>query len=324
VNFQPFWGLASPKLQTIIAAKLPCRKIVADYQHIELPDGDCLAIAISKPAGWQRHMPTVMALHGLCGSHDTSYMRRIGAMVMDLGHRFIGVNLRGCGIGKGLAKGLSHAGRSEDILSIVQHISKQTPDSPLAMVGFSLGGNIALKLVGELAEQAQAYFKGVIAITPPVDLARCADLIKHPTNKIFRRHFIAHLWRFVTHRHQLFPELGPAPKANMSFGFWEFDDCYTSLHSGFSSAKEYYQQSSAITVLPKIQLPCKLLFAKDDPFIDCTAVQRCALPASVELVMPEHGGHMGFLAAPQSGRPLRWMDYKINAWLQEFFGQQPI
>ncbi len=319
MDFKPFWGLASPGLQTIIAAKLPSKKLAATISQLTLKDGDTLVFAQSKPVDWQPHMPSVIALHGLCGDHDSSYMRRLGVMAMKLGYRFIAVNFRGCGLGKGHAKGLYHAGRSDDVDTLIQHIHQHTPQSPLALVGFSLGGNVALKLAGEWAHKTRDYLKGVVAVTPPVDLAKCADMINYPANRIFRRYFISQLWKAVAERHRLFPELGKPPKANMSFGFWEFDDLYTSQHSGFIDAKDYYAKSSSLTVLADIAMPCKLLFAKDDPFIDYRVVSQTQLAAQTELVVTQHGGHMGFLAAPGKGRPLRWMDYKLIAWLQGFF-----
>lgn len=318
MSFKPLWGLHHPILQTILGAKLPsCYKHPETYQRITLSDGDVLVLAITTPAQWIETRPSVVALHGLGGSHKSGYINRLRAKIVALGYRFIAVNFRGCGAGAGFAKGLYNAGCSADVLQVAQYLKQDTPHSPLVLIGYSLGGNVALKLAGELKEQAKNYFAGVIAITPPIDLANCADLIQKRSNAIFRRYYIRKLWQTVKERHTRFPELGPGPKSDMSYGFWEFDDCYTGPQSGFLNARDYYQHASAISVLGNIDLPCKILFAADDPFIDCSVIKQINLAHFIEVLITPHGGHMGFLAAPIGSLPLRWMDHKIRDWVKE-------
>jgi predicted alpha/beta-fold hydrolase len=318
MSFKPLWGLRSPVLQTIIGAKLPSLVNYPEtYQQITLPDNDILMLAINTPVEWQPTMPSVIALHGLGGNHNAKYIKRLRAKMMGLGYRFIAVNFRGCGIGKGLAKGLYNAGCSEDILQVAQQLKVQTPDSPMVLVGYSLGGNVALKLLGELKNTATTYFCGAIAVTPPIDLARCADLIQKPDNDIFRRYYLRKLWQTVNERHASYPELGFAPKMDMSCGFWEFDDLYTGPQCGFVGAADYYRQSSALKLLPDIDISCKILFAADDPFVDCTAISSVQLASATEVLITPYGGHMGFLAAPTGMIPLRWMDHKICEWIKE-------
>ncbi|MDF2867474.1 MAG: putative hydrolase [Gammaproteobacteria bacterium] len=318
MSFKPFWGLHHPMLQTILGAKIPSRYNYPEtYQQITLPDGDILVLAVTTPPDWIETMPSVVALHGLGGSHQAGYISRLRAKIVALGYRFIALNFRGCGAGAGLAKGLYNAGCSADVLQVVQYLKSNTPNSPLVLIGYSLGGNVALKLAGELKEQANHYFSGVIAITPPVDLANCADLMRKRSNAIFRRYYIRRLWQTVKERHASFPELGPTPKFDMSYGFWEFDEVYTGPQSGYLNAKDYYRHASALSMLTHISLPCKILFAADDPFIDCSVIKPINLAPPVEVLITSHGGHMGFLAAPMGSVPLRWMDHKIRDWVKE-------
>jgi len=318
MSFKPLWGFNNPVWQTILGAKLPCfSKKPQQHYHLRLADGDILALAISTPKQWTETKPTVIALHGLGGSHQARYMLRLQTKVLRLGYRFVAVNFRGCGVGEGLAKGLYNAGSSADVLEVIAHLKAQNPHSKLILVGYSLGGNIALKLAGELQHQAKENLAGLIAITPPVDLISCADLMKMPQNTFFRRYYIRKLWQKVLKRHARFPELGAAPAANMDYGFWEFDEHYTAPQTGFSSALDYYKRCSSLPILGQIQIPCRLLFAKDDPFIDCGVIEQVCLPSKMEVLITPGGGHMGFLAAPNANVPLRWMDHKITEWIEE-------
>jgi predicted alpha/beta-fold hydrolase len=317
LSFYPFLGLRNPKWQTILGAKLP--SLLPEpptlRKHLILPDGDTLALEISTPTRWQCHNPTVVMLHGLGGSHRSSYLVRLTHKLFRKNIQVIRVNFRGCGSGKGLAKGIYHAGRSEDVDEVLRFLHHRSPQSPISLVGFSLGGNVALKLAGELSHGARHYLQKVIAVSPPVDLMRCANMMAQPQNEIFRKYYLKRLWRTVHDRHVLFPEFGPAPTAKWHYSFWEFDNEYTSIHSGYANAEEYYTRCSALPLIPEIQIPCKILFAEDDPFVDAQCIQKIALPTHIEVKVTPHGGHMGFLAMPGLRSGIRWLDNQIIQWL---------
>ncbi|MDF2940323.1 MAG: hypothetical protein K0R66_965 [Gammaproteobacteria bacterium] len=315
-DFKPWRLLKSPLLQTIVASKLHWRRPPpSTTKLIALQDQDQLALEISTPKNWNSKQPTVMMLHGLGGYHNSSYLVRLSHKILKLGNtRVIRMNFRGCGSGKGLAKGFYHSGRSEDVFNVLSHLKSETPDSAFYLLGFSLGGNVALKLAGELADKAKLLLNKVIAVCPPMNLLACAELLDKPENHVFRRYFLNKLLKFVKERHQSFPELGTLPPLVYQ-SIMEFDNCYTAPLSGFLDAKEYYQRSSSKDLIKNIAVPCHILMSEDDPFIHCQFKADHSLPEHIQLLITKAGGHMGYLSSPFSKTGFRWMDKTILEWL---------
>ncbi|MCZ6795881.1 MAG: alpha/beta fold hydrolase [Planctomycetota bacterium] len=314
--FRPFPLLRSPHLQTLLACAQLGREPSSRTCRVRLVDGDQLAVEVSTPAGWTANAPTVVLVHGLCGCHGSPYMVRMTDKLVRRGVRVLRVNLRGCGSGRGLARELYHSGRSDDVLQVLRSFRDEAPDSRTTLVGFSLGGNVALKLAGELGADAAAYLHRVIAVSAPADLEACARRIGRPENRFYERHFIRLLRRAVAERHAAFPDL-PAVELPRSLGLFEFDDVYTAPHGGFESALDYYRKSSSAPLVPRIEVPCHVLFADDDPFVRADVFDGVELPANVEVVRTRHGGHLGFLGRPGPGGAYRWMDSQLLAWILE-------
>src|SRR5215471_18858429 len=211
--FRPFPCLTHPHLQTIIAAELTWSREPPSTTHlIELSDGDKIALEVSTPREWQPHDPTVVLLHGLCGCHRSSYMQRLARKLWRFGLRAVRMNLRGCGSGRGLARYPYHSGRSADVLAVLASLQQTTPQSPLTLIGFSLGGNIVLKLAGELSAAVPDNLQCVIAVCPPADLVACSRLLAQPANRFYNRYFTRLLCAEVIDRHSRFPDL---PRAEL-------------------------------------------------------------------------------------------------------------
>ncbi len=316
--FHPLPGLKSAYWQTILGSKLKFHREPKSKTHyVRLPDQDQLAIEVSHPKDWQTNEPTVMMIHGLGGCHRAGYMVRLAHKLLKAGYRVVRINLRGCGSGFGHAKKLYHGGLSDDILAVLQHHQTLCPASSVTLVGFSLGGNMALKLAGELGDKGSDYLQQVIAVCPPIDLSHCSEMIGQPKNHTFRRYFMKKLKNTVRRRHLLFPDLPPPPKIRrFNMHLHQFDDTYTAPHAGFKNAEDYYQQASAINVIDQIRVPCRMLFALDDPFIDSSILHQKKLPAHMELHLTEHGGHMGFLGSPRKPGGFRWMDHVLLNWIK--------
>ncbi len=315
VPFRPLPLFSGPHAQTVLgSAGVVSRSPPSVTELVDLDDGDRIALEVSTPDDWRPDRPTVVLIHGLCGCHRSSYMTRVARKLWLRGIRAVRMNLRGCGSGGGLARGLYHSGRSDDALAVARDLAERWPESPISLVGFSLGGNIALKLAGELGEDARPLLERIVAVCPPADLAACARMLSRPQNRFYDWWFVSQLRADVAARHRVFPDLGPVslPSRLTLYGF---DDVYTAPRSGFRDADDYYLRSSSAPLAPRITVECTVLFADDDPFIDARALDGLPLPDNVDVVRVPRGGHMGFLGRPGSPGGCRWMDARLLEWL---------
>jgi predicted alpha/beta-fold hydrolase len=314
-SFRPFPLLTNPHLQTLVAAKvcLPFEP-PSVTRFVQLPDADLIALEISTPKGWTSTDPTVVLVHGVCGCHRSPYMQRLARKLWRRGVRAIRMNMRGCGSGYGLARQPYHGGRSADVLAVLQALHQDCPESPTTVIGFSLGGNIVLKLAGELRHSLHQYLERVIAVCPPADLLASARLLAQPANRLYNRYFTKLLVAEAASRHACFADLPPVTLPD-GLLLYDFDTLYLAPQCGFRDALDYYQQCSAAPLVPHITLPCYILFAADDLVIDATVFDDVSLPSHVQVVCTPYGGHMGFLGMPGRGGGYRAMDAQLLAWL---------
>ena len=312
-EFEPLPWCDGKHRQTIVANLVGFEMAPRSSRLIvELPDTDKITLEITTPPGWQKTDPTVLLLHGLCGSHKSSNVIRVAKRLFKQGIRSVRMNMRGCGSGKGLAKQFYHSGSSPDVLAAIQALKNMTPNSPITLVGYSLGANIVLKLAGELAEQGGDYLEQVIAISPPANLKSSIQMLQMGGNQIYERYFVRQLLSDIKYRYKKFPDL-PRLNFHHNITLFEFDEYYIAPMLGYSSAYEYYDKCSAKRFVPHINIPCKILFAKDDPIIDADCLDTIHVPENVEIFKTPTGGHLGFLAHPKEG--FRWMDKIILGWI---------
>lgn len=312
-DFVPIPFFSGQHGQTILASLVRFDPWLRSECHVfSLPDEDQLAMEVSTPPGWQETDPTVLMVHGLCGSHKSSNVVRIAKKIYDGGSRAIRLNLRGCGSGKGLARKLYHCGCSEDVLHAIEEVKRLSPNSPLYLIGFSLGANLVLKLLGELGDKAKDLIEYAIAISPPADLRRTVQMIQQESNQIYERYFIRLLLNDIDYRKKRFPDL---PQVNLHpwLTVFEFDEYYIAPTMGFASAFEYYDKCSGKHFVPNIKIPLDILFARDDPIIDADCIDDVEIPENVKIHKTCAGGHLGFIGHPKEG--FRWMDRLVMDWL---------
>ncbi len=280
---------------------------------IPLTDGDKISIEITTPRRWKPTDLTVLMLHGLCGSHRSSYLIRMTKKLKKKGVRSIRINMRGCGSGRGLARNPYHSGMSDDILEVLKWVKENTPNSPMILIGFSLGGNIVLKLSGELKEKALQYFHKVIAVSPPVDLLSSINLFRNPANQKYERYFLRLLKEDLVYRIKNFPDF---PKIEMpdDVHFFEFDQILTAPYWGFKDPFEYYEKCSAKKVVPDIAVSCNILLSKDDPIVSYSSFENLILPSNIQIYMTQKGGHLGYLGYPKK---FHWLDHVLLQWIDE-------
>ena len=237
---------------------------------------------------------TVLAVHGLTGSSESSYMQSLAGAALARGLNVIRLNVRNCGGTEHLAPTLYHSGLTEDLRAVVEQL---TPE-PLVIVGFSMGGNIALKLAGEWHDSTPAHVRRICGISVPIRLRACALRLGERRNRFYEIRFLRELERTVRTKQRLMPELFESLPSSGAASIYEFDDRVTAPAFGFRDADDYYAQSSSARFLNQIRVPTLLLQAKDDPFIPFQIFEDARIETSshVRLVTTEYGGHVSFLA----------------------------
>lgn len=317
--FRPHPLLRNGHAQTIAAAYLPAPRAAgtARQHQVEVPDGDRVVLHDDCPATWQAGDRVALMIHGLSGSHGSSYMIRLATRLAQAGVRTFRMDLRGCGAGVALARLPYHSGRSDDAAAALCHIAQVCPASPATLVGFSLGGNITLKLVGELGEAACGHLDRAVAICPPIDLAPAVEQIHWPRNRLYERHFIKSLVRAIRERERAIPDLPVAEFRPLPRSLWEFDDVFTAPVCGFGGAANYYRQSGAIRVAHRVRLPTLVIASQDDPLVPVAPLERLRGNQAVELRITRHGGHVGYIGwrAHRS-----WLNEQIVEWVTRSSG----
>jgi predicted alpha/beta-fold hydrolase len=315
-EFKPLPFLGNPHVQTVLGSLLrgPALTFPSVQHTVTLTDGDGLLLYDSVSERWQPGDRVVLLVHGLGGSHASGYMHRMARRLLPRGIRVIRMDLRGCGNGMALARRPYHGGCSDDVRAAAEEIDRMCPNSPLTLIGFSLGGNIVLKLAGEAVENPLPNLNRVAAVSPPVDMVRCAALLGMRHNRFYERHYVRGLLKQVRQRRILH-----ADEPNISFPrrltMRGFDDLYTAVRWGFDGSQDYYRKASSVHLLSRIQVSTLILTARDDPFIAVQSFEELSLPNDSELQILPRGGHLGFLGRNVTGG-VRWAECRVAEWVQ--------
>ncbi len=315
-SFRPRRFLGNPHLQTIAGNFLP------RTNHLPPPQSVFVEVAPSDPATsiplgsrvlchchWQpearrANAPTVILLHGLEGSSNSQYICGNADKLWYSGANVVRMNMRNCGGTEALSPTLYHSGLSEDVHAVMRFFIEREQLTSVSLAGYSMGGNLVLKLAGDLGSRAPAELRCVIGVSPVIDLAASADALHEPLNRIYERRFLKNLLRRFRRKAAIFPTLYGAARAEGIHSLREFDDRVTAFYSGFAGADDYYFRAASARVLPAIAVPTLILHALDDPFIRLGSASRAALLANryITLLEPTHGGHCAFLAQPDLNR----------------------
>lgn len=255
---------------------------------------------------------TVIVVHGLEGSSESSYALGIAAKGLAAGMNVVRMNQRNCGGTDKLAPTLYHSGRSQDVAEVARALIRQEKLCRLALAGFSMGGNLVLKLAGEWGSSGPREFRGVVAVCPAMDLAVSADALHSPANRLYEIYFLWKLRRRLRDKARYFPEHFDVARARRLVSLRDFDDKITAHYCGFAGAQDYYDRSSASRVVSSIAVPTLILHAANDPFIRITSETRHKITANpnIEFEESDDGGHCSFLAAP-NGYDGRWAERRV-------------
>jgi predicted alpha/beta-fold hydrolase len=310
--------LRGPHRQTIAATYIPVRPQLTDTKQHEvvLVDGDRIVLQDDCPPGWQAGDRAALLLHGLGGCHASPYMLRIAEKLRSRGVRAFRMDLRGCGAGFDKARGHYHAGKSDDLLAVVQYLGELCPETPLALLGVSMSGNIVLKLLGEMGDDVPGNVDCAVAVSPPIDLLECAYQLRKGANRFIDQTFMRSLHRALQRRRRAVPDLLDRRLRPLPTRLFQFDDQFTAPLIGFSDAKEYYTRCSSAPLLSEVRIPTLLLTSADDPVIPVRMFEQCEISPAIKLHITSHGGHVGFIAANGLDPDRRWVDWRIIDWIE--------
>ncbi len=313
-TFEPHALLRNPHAQTLVSSLWPRRfprlpRSVA--REFETEPGT----RIRGECHWQaapRERPTLVLVHGLEGSSQSGYMLGLAERAFAAGWNAVRLNQRNCGGTESLTPTLYNSGLSGDYRAVLMELIERDALTGIFFAGYSMGGNLVLKLAGELADSAPRELRGVAAVCPCVDLALCADAVALPGNFIYQRHFVERLKERMRRKAKLFPgkfDLGPMARART---LRDFDDIVTATYCGFRDASDYYARSSALRVAGGIRVPALILTAQDDPFVPFTSFSDPALAGNphVTLIAPERGGHCAFISR-YAGEARHWAEGRV-------------
>jgi len=325
-DFVPAWWAPGAHLQSAWARLVRSRRLITfEREVLTTPDGDELMLDhAAGPAG----APRVLLLHGLEGSAHSLHTQGLALLARQVGWRSTVLNFRSCARDPADIKRrlpnrtprLYHAGETGDLEMVVRLLLGREPAAPLYAIGFSLGGNVLLKWLGEAG--AASAIRAAATISVPYDLGAAARHLERRVGRVYARHFMTRLKTKSLDLLRRFPaetaHLDPARiRAARTFG--EFDQAVTAPLHGFASAEDYYARCSAIGYLPRIAVPTLCVSSHDDPFFPASAVAEAAAVASpsVRFVVSPKGGHVGFVAGRWPWRPIYWAEELVTNWLVE-------
>jgi predicted alpha/beta-fold hydrolase len=266
----------------------------------------------------------VLVLHGLTGSSNSHYVLGLQHALAVQGWASVALNWRGCSGEPNLLPRGYHSGVSEDLASVIAHLQAIRPLAPLFAVGYSLGGNVLLKYLGERGEQSG--LQAAVAVSVPFRLDQCADRIGIGFSRVYQAHFMRELLAYVRHKQQRFQADGKAAQLAVLEGlgkldqmrtFWDFDGLVTAPLHGYADADDYYRRASSRYFLGAIRTPTLLIQSSDDPFVFRHSIpQLSELPASTTLELHARGGHVGFIDGSLR-QPGFYLERRIPQWLAE-------
>ena len=313
-KYRPAWWLPDPHSQTLWPYLFHrCADIPLKPERLELADGDFVDLCwTSNTSG-----PLVAVFHGLEGNIRSPYATSIMAHIHNKGWRGVFMHFRGCSGEINRLERSYHSGETGDIRYLLEILRQRFPETPIAAIGYSLGGNALLKYLGESADKTPVFAS--VAISVPYLLHNSADRLSKGLSRLYQWRLIQSLQKKVRNKFKLRKAPFSLDNLNTLNTFYKFDDKITSPLHGFSSADEYYSQSSCREYLARIQVPTLLVHARNDPFMTSSAIPNAdELSESVILELSDKGGHAGFVSGIVPWNTQYWLEQRITEFLTPY------
>ncbi len=322
-SFKPAWWLNNPHLQTLYPALLrdtPPHPLIK-RERLNTPDGDFLDL------DWcgEGDRPLVILLHGLTGSSASGYIKGLQYVLLEQGFKTAALNFRGCsGQPNHLAR-CYHSGETEDIDFVYRTLRRREKNIPIAVAGFSLGGNVLLKWLGEQKDKVELF--AAVAVSVPLLLGTCATTLDRGFAKIYRQRLLFELKAYVRDKHSLLERLGRLEEAekirrlgdlSAINSFWQYDDRVVARLHGFKNVHDYYRRASSRQFIKHIQVQTLIIQSRDDPFMTAGVIPATdELSEAVMLEITRGGGHVGFIGGNSPLKPCYWLECRIPEFLSQ-------
>ncbi|MDA3921011.1 MAG: hydrolase [Salinisphaera sp.] len=317
-DFVPAFWLRNAHAQTVFASKFrPAPELAVDCERIELDDGDFLDLSwLPEREAGPADRPVVIVLHGLNGSLESKYARGLLRQVQACDARGLLMHFRGASKPNRLARSY-HSGDTADFSQVVDLIRQRFPQAAIAAVGYSLGGNVLIKYLGE--QGSRSPLSCATAVSVPYDLKACAQAMQQGVSRVYQAHLINGLREMLEAKADTV-ELPVRLLDDLATlrDFPSFDNAVTAPLNGFRDAEDYYARSSSGPFLSRVKTPTLIIHALDDPFMTRGIVPtENMLSDAIRVELSEHGGHVGFVSAGRYGEPVYWLEQRIPAYLRD-------
>ena len=280
---------------------------VLAHCHFHPHDPSLSAVASAKAE------PTLILLHGLEGSSMAHYMHGVSDKAWAAGWNVVRLNQRNCGGTERLSRGLYHSGLTHDVQFVMRELLERDGAPAVAVAGYSLGGNLALKLAGELGDEAPPGLVAVCAVSPTMDLAACVKALERRSNIAYEWNFVRNLKGRMRRKAAAFPGSFSLDPLKRIWTVRQFDEAYTAPHHGFRDAADYYHRASALRVIDRIRVPALIISAEDDPFVPVSTFRDPSVTSNpnIAVVVTPHGGHCAYIERGDDAYDGYWAEREV-------------
>jgi hypothetical protein len=318
-QFKPAWWMTNRHAQTILPRFFrPNLSLNYQLEELPTPDGDFLQLAWSQPFNAQSDKPLALVLHGLEGNIDSFYAKGMMKALHLAGFDVVLMHFRNCGFKPNRLPRAYHSGETSDLRHLLNNLKQRFAHKPIMAVGFSLGGNVLTKYLGEFKENA--LLDAAAVVSAPFALASSCQVIQTSCFKLYQKYLLDRLKKSTSRKLVQIKESIELTKQQLDgiYNLWEFDDKVTAPLHGFKNAAEYYQKASGKPFLKHIKVPTLVVHAEDDPMLSTEAVPSIDdVSEHVTLAVSKQGGHVGFIAGRNPLKPVFWLEKAVPNFFQQ-------